>query len=227
MSRLQGNVEIVYDAFQLNFSIDIEKPHITAIFGPSGCGKSSLLRWMAGLQSAAGALNFGGKDWQKDTFNVPTQKREVGYVFQESRIFPHLSVRQNLEFGIPYRNAGAPEVEISSCIEELDLEELMGKKASKLSGGEAQRLSIGRVLLSGPKLLLLDEPLASIDIRRKSKIVKYLKDVNKKYSLPIILVTHSVNEVLKIADSVICIENGKSREPIGVEEFKEEMTEFL
>jgi molybdate transport system ATP-binding protein len=205
--RLQRG-EFVLDA-QLEF------PHqgVTALFGPSGSGKSTLLRAIAGLEpDAVGDLEVGATFWQNRKMALPAHKRPVGYVFQEADLFQHLNVRDNLLFG--YRRVAARDrrLDLADIVPRLGLEHLLDRAPQGLSGGERQRVAIGRALLTSPQLLLLDEPLSALDKKSKGDILPYLESLRDFLSIPILYVTHSHEEVARLADYLVLIHQGRITE---------------
>jgi molybdate transport system ATP-binding protein len=184
---------------------------VTALFGRSGSGKTSLVRIIAGLAKPDyGRLVIGGNvlvDTEKGIF-VPCHRRRFGYVFQDARLFPHLSVRQNMLYGRWFASSGAAD-EFERVVELLGIADLLDRRPGRLSGGETQRVAIGRALLSAPRLLLMDEPLAALDEARKAEILPYLQRLRDETATPIIYVSHSVAEVAQLADRVVVIKDGR------------------
>jgi molybdate transport system ATP-binding protein len=185
---------------------------VTALFGRSGSGKTSLVRIIAGLaRPDRGRLLIDDKvfiDTAKRIF-VPMHRRRFGYVFQEGRLFPHLSVRQNLDYGRWFAPKSASTVEFDRIIEMLGIELLLDRRPGDLSGGEKQRVAIGRALLASPRLLLMDEPLAALDEARKAEILPYLRRLRDRAATPIVYVSHSVAEVAQLADRVVMMKDGR------------------
>ncbi|MBP2561604.1 molybdate transport system ATP-binding protein [Neorhizobium galegae] len=185
---------------------------VTALFGPSGSGKTSLVRVIAGLSKPEhGRLVVDGEtllDTESRIF-VPKHRRRFGYVFQESRLFPHLSVRQNLAYGRWFAPKTAAPENFDRIVELLGIGLLLDRRPGKLSGGEKQRVAIGRALLSAPRLLLMDEPLAALDDLRKAEILPYLERLRDETSTPIVYVSHSVSEVARLADNVVIMKDGQ------------------
>jgi molybdate transport system ATP-binding protein len=185
---------------------------VTALFGRSGSGKTSLVRIIAGLaRPDQGQLVIDDEvlvDTQKRIF-VPKHRRRFGYVFQEGRLFPHLSVRQNLTYGRWFAPKGAEPAEFDRIIDMLGIEALLERRPGGLSGGEKQRVAIGRALLSAPRLLLMDEPLAALDEARKAEILPYLQRLRDETATPIVYVSHSVAEVAQLADKVVMMKDGR------------------
>ncbi|HTO33756.1 MAG TPA: molybdenum ABC transporter ATP-binding protein [Pararhizobium sp.] len=185
---------------------------VTALFGSSGSGKTSLVNIIAGLLKAdAGRIQFNG-DRLVDTASrvfIPPHKRRFGYVFQEARLFPHMSVRRNLTYGRRFSPARDDGADFDRIVDLLGVAPLLGRSPSNLSGGEKQRIAIGRALLSNPRLLLMDEPLAALDGDRKAEILPYLERIRDETEIPIVYVSHSVSEVARLANKVIILENGR------------------
>jgi len=185
---------------------------VTALFGRSGSGKTSVMRIIAGLTKPdEGRIELDGAvlaDRQKRIF-TPAHKRRFGYVFQEARLFPHLSVEQNLHYGRWFSCASAGAAASARVIEMLGIGTLLQRRPEKLSGGEKQRVAIGRALLSSPRLLLMDEPLAALDEARKAEIIPYLERLRDETTIPILYVSHSVSEVSRLADQVVVMKDGR------------------
>ncbi|MBW3698073.1 molybdenum ABC transporter ATP-binding protein ModC [Vibrio sp. T187] len=194
---------------ETQFNIDVVLPNkgITAIFGRSGAGKTSLINVIAGLTTPkSGTVDIDGNVLfdSRSNINLPTHKRDVGYVFQESRLFPHFSVRTNLNYGVKKTD----NEHFERVTQLLALEHLLDRYPSALSGGEKQRVAIGRALLSKPQLLLMDEPLASLDLPRKREVMPFLEELAEKVEIPILYVTHSLNEILRLANHLVIIDRG-------------------
>ncbi len=202
----------------LDIDTSIPSSGITAIFGHSGSGKTSLLRCIAGLEKAEQGqlvINNGSQKstWQDDGIFLPTHKRPIGYVFQEASLFPHLSAQKNLDYAIKraIKRADAP---VSSdfyqrVIDVMGIENILERYPSQLSGGERQRIAIARALLIQPRLLLMDEPLAALDHQRKQEILPYLESLHKSFDIPILYVSHSMDEVARLADHILVLDQGK------------------
>lgn len=205
------HVELSHPLGRIALEVRFDCPAgLTALIGPSGAGKTSVLNAIAGfLQPARGRITFDD-DVLLDTaagIAVPPHKRRVGYMFQEPRLFPHMNVRHNLLFG--RRFAANTLVSEHDVVELMGLGPLMTRGTSQLSGGEKQRVALGRALLSGPRLLLLDEPLASVDSARKDEILPYLDRLRGELKLPTIYVTHNVDEIMRRADLTIALSDGR------------------
>jgi molybdate transport system ATP-binding protein len=207
---LSVDVEHALGDFRLAASFEAGEG-VTALFGRSGAGKTSVINAIAGIvRPDRGRIDIN----QHTVFDagrgidVPTPKRRVGYVFQEGRLFPHLSVRQNLNYAGLF-SRGMPEAEFDRVVELLGLKELLDRRPGNLSGGEKQRVAIGRALLSSPRLLLLDEPLASLDAHRKNEVLQYIELIRDEVKVPIVYVSHAVEEVVRIADTVVLMSAGR------------------
>ncbi len=193
---------------------------VTALFGPSGAGKTSLINMIAGLlKPDRGRIEIDG-DMLDDTprrIHVPAHRRRIGYVFQDGRLFPHLSVAQNLDYGRRMNGLPLDAAEQARIARLLDLEGLMQRRPGKLSGGEKQRVALGRALLARPRLLLLDEPLGSLDDERKAEILPYLLRLRDQAVVPMVYVSHDAGEVRRLATQVIRLQNGRITAQGGVE----------
>ena len=185
---------------------------ISALFGPSGAGKSSIINMVAGLQKPdSGTIRVRGRclfDSARGV-NLPPERRNVGYVFQEGLLFPHLSVRGNLLYGRGRKQAGDAGVEFDQVVELLGIRHLLARKPKSLSGGEKQRVAFGRAVLSNPDVLLMDEPLASLDAARKEELLPFIKDLNARFRIPIVYVSHDLEEIRTLTDKIIRLANGK------------------
>jgi molybdate transport system ATP-binding protein len=187
-------------------------PGLTALFGASGAGKTSLMRLIAGLaRPAQGRVAVGGEVLVDTSSNVflPPHRRGIGYVFQEARLLPHLSVRRNLEYAHWFNQRRNAPAAFDHIVELLGVGALLDRSPNVLSGGEAQRVAIGRALLTEPRLLLLDEPLASIDEPRRAEILPYLERLRDEVRIPIVYVSHALDEVLRLATTLIVLDAGK------------------
>jgi len=211
MSRLLARFDVRFPAFHLNVDVDVPMSGITAIFGPSGSGKTTLLRCLAGLEGAPnGFMQFGTDVWQDEKIGLclPLHKRPVGYVFQEPRLFPHYNVLANLLYGYKRVPVEERRIAIEQVVEILGIGNLLERRIHKLSGGEQQRVAIGRALLTSPKLLLLDEPLASLDIQRKQELLPFIRRLHEELRIPVMYVSHAVAEILQLADRVVLLKEG-------------------
>jgi len=211
MSTLSLDVALDRPDFALRVVVDLTLAGITAVFGPSGSGKTTLLRIISGLeQKAGGTITFDGETWQSGDTQVPTHRRHVGYVFQDGRLFPHMTVAQNLEFALRRSARGArPSIDLEETIEALDLRSLLGRRTPSLSGGEQQRVAIARALLRSPRLLLMDEPLSSLDIKRKREILPHIEALPEIFGVPVLYVTHNLDEVARLASNVVLLADGR------------------
>jgi molybdate transport system ATP-binding protein len=193
---------------------------VTALFGPSGAGKTTLVNMIAGLVAPDRGRIVLGDAVLFDSaagINVPVHKRRVGYVFQEGRLFPHMTVERNLDYGRRMSGLAVDTAEAARVIDLLDIRPLLQRRPGKLSGGERQRIAVGRALLMRPRLLLLDEPLASLDARRKAEILPYLERLRDDAGVPMVYVSHNAAEVRRIATSVVWLEEGRVKAVRGVE----------
>ena len=207
---LEANFKMDYPGFNLDVELTLPAKGVTVVFGPSGSGKTTLLRCLSGLERApSGILKLADQVWQDEGIFIPIHQRKVGLVFQESRLFPHLSIQQNLLYGYQRTQSVERNLHLDEVVEVLGLAALLKRTPDKLSGGEKQRVAIGRALLTSPKLLLMDEPLASLDMQRKAEIIPFIKRIEDEFKTPIIYVTHSVDEVLQLVDTMVILQAGK------------------
>ena len=214
------------DGFTLDVAIDVAAPGVVALFGRSGCGKTTLVNIIAGLLRADEAhVEIDGAVLEGAGRYLSTEQRRIGYVFQDARLFPHLDVLSNLRYGekrarrfIPHPNnlrispppqMIGPRITLDMVAPMLALEPLLSRRIQQLSGGERQRVALGRALLSQPRLLLLDEPLASLDAARREEVLPYLEKLRDELAIPIIYVSHQFEEVLRLATHVVLMERGK------------------
>ena len=202
-----------YDDFVLDVDLALPAKGVTVLYGQSGSGKTTLLRCLAGLVHApGGVLSVDGDQWQGDELFVPTHKRPIGYVFQEPSLFEHLTVEGNLSYAqkrVDLAGSSGSVLSSKEVIELLGIENLMQRKPNQLSGGEKQRVAIARALFSQPELLLMDEPLASLDTQRKREILPYLEKLRLELKIPIVYVTHSIDELSRLADWVVVLDQGR------------------
>jgi molybdate transport system ATP-binding protein len=212
MNNLAANFEVSFPGFHLEARLEVPENGVTVLFGPSGSGKTTLLRCLAGLErSPKGFMQFAGTLWQDEARGifVPVHERSIGLVFQEPRLFPHLNVRSNLLYGFKRVPERERRIFLDEVVEILNLAHLLDRRPRFLSGGEGQRVAIGRALLTSPKLLLMDEPLASLDHEHKREILPYIRRLQTTWSLPIIYVSHSLEEILQLVDSLILLKEGR------------------
>ena len=205
---LQAAFKVDYPGFNLDIDLQLPASGITVVFGPSGSGKTTLLRCLAGLEKS-GKMEIAGQVLQDENIFIPVNLRAIGMVFQESRLFPHLKVRDNLLYGYKRTPLNSRRLHLEDIGRVLSLEKLQERSIDKLSGGEKQRVALGRALLTSPKLLLMDEPLAALDAQRKTEIIPFIRKVEKELSIPIIYVTHSMSEVLQLVDTMVILKDGK------------------
>jgi molybdate transport system ATP-binding protein len=198
--------------FNLRVDCDLAAGGVTALFGRSGCGKTTLLRCIAGLERVRGAqVRFNDVIWQDAEHFVPTHRRAIGYVFQESSLFAHLDVRANLYYGLRRVPTAQQRIGFDTAVELLGLEPLLTQQTQRLSGGERQRVAIARALLTSPQLLLMDEPLSSLDQASKTQLLSQLERLRDQLSIPVIYVSHSLGEVMRLADQMLLLEDGQVR----------------
>jgi molybdate transport system ATP-binding protein len=204
-ARLWGRL----GAFEMDADLDMPPGGITALVGPSGSGKTTLLRCIAGLERLKGEVRFNGQFWQDGEHFIPAHKRPVGFVFQDAGLLAHLTVKGNLLYA--GRRAGQARAGIGwdEVIALLGLEPLLDRATANLSGGERQRTALGRALLSQPKLLLLDEPLSSLDPAAKAEIMPYLERLHRAFDIPVLYVSHDPAEVARLADRVLAMREGR------------------
>jgi molybdate transport system ATP-binding protein len=209
VAGIQARFRLEWPGFILDVDLDLPAGGVTALFGHSGSGKTTLLRCMAGLERAPGGrLLFNGDVWQDDRHWLPPHKRPIGYVYQEASLFAHLSVMGNLRYGMK-RMPDRQRAGLDNAIALLGIGHLLDRKPNRLSGGERQRVGIARALVVSPRLLLMDEPLASLDLKRKREILPYLERLRDELKIPMIYVSHSPDEVARLADYIVAMEGGK------------------
>ncbi|MEN9868625.1 MAG: hypothetical protein RL748_4215 [Pseudomonadota bacterium] len=210
MTLIEAKFYLPRQNFDLDLAFTLEPGRICALFGPSGAGKTSVLRALAGLEpQCRGSLQVGTQCWQDARHSWPTHQRPLGYVFQEASLLAHLSVLGNLEYG--WRRT--PSAQRCSNPEEmaarLGISHLLARQVAQLSGGERQKVAIARALLTAPQLLLMDEALASLDSASKQTIVPFLKQIQQQTRLPVLYITHALDEVMQLADDIILLDQGK------------------
>ncbi len=211
-STIECRFRLNLGSFDLDTEFSVSAQGVIGLFGESGCGKTTLLRCIAGLdRSARGSLCVAGESWQDDAQGlfVPPHLREVGVVFQDTRLFPHLDVQRNLEYGRKRKDQGGSTELFDRIVNLFDLSKLLLRTPENLSGGERQRVAIARALLTRPRLLLMDEPLASLDRRRKQELMPFLEKLHHELEVPIIYVSHSLTEMAHLADYLLLMEGGK------------------
>ncbi len=209
MDGIRARFRLDWPGFALDVDLQLPGQGVTALFGPSGCGKTTVLRSLAGLERPAeGTLVVNGETWQDETTWVPPHRRAIGYVFQEASLFPHLTVRGNLQYGM--KRSVQAQAGIEPVIDLLGIRALLDRRPDRLSGGERQRVGIARALAVNPTLLLMDEPLAALDLARKQEILPYLDRLQHELRMPVIYVTHSPDEVARLAHHLVVLERGRA-----------------
>ena len=214
MGGIEARFRVDWPGFVLDVDLALPARGVSALFGNSGCGKTTLLRCIAGLQRTAhGRLSINGEVWQDGRRWLPTHRRPLGYVFQEASLFAHLSVIGNLRYGLR-RVAGLPQTDLpqtrlDQAIELLGISHLLDRMPDRLSGGERQRVAIARALAVSPRLLLMDEPLAALDLQRRREVLPYLERLHRELDIPVIYVSHSPDEVARLADHLVVMDSGR------------------
>jgi len=208
--RIQS--DLVREDFRLQVDLFLPGQGVTVLFGPSGSGKTSILRCVAGLERAQGQVVIDSVIWQDSTTGtwVPTCNRDVGYVFQEASLFEHLNVRANLRFGVNRVRKPEAQHALDAAITLLGIEHLLARPTQSLSGGERQRVAIARALATCPRILLLDEPLAALDMTRRHEILPWLERMHEALRIPMLYVTHSMEELARLADHVVVLDRGQA-----------------
>jgi molybdate transport system ATP-binding protein len=199
--------------FVLDVQLALPPRGVSALFGPSGSGKTTCLRVLAGLERGArGTVQVDGQPWQDSARGlfVPTHQRSLGYVFQEASLFDHLTVEGNLRFGYDRTPGAERRHDWHHGLELLGIGHLLSRRPHELSGGERQRVAIARALATSPRLLLMDEPLAALDAARKAEILPWLEQLHEQLDIPVVYVTHSADEVARLADHLVLLENGRA-----------------
>jgi molybdate transport system ATP-binding protein len=215
---LEARFAVDFGGFRLDVALDVPSRGVTALFGRSGSGKTTTLRCLAGLERARGGrMVLDGEVWQDGGRFVPTWRRPIGYVTQDAALFPHLTVRGNLEYGLKRVPPERRRASFGEVAELLGVGSLLDRRPDRLSGGERQRVALARALLASPRLLLLDEPLASLDDESKAGILPYLERLHDEFSIPVVYVSHAVSEVSRVADHLVALEGGRVRAagPLG------------
>jgi molybdate transport system ATP-binding protein len=198
--------------FDVTIDLRLPPKGVTVLFGASGSGKTSVLRCVAGLERArAGVVRIGAETWQDEALGlfVPSWRRSLGYVFQEASLFAHLDVRGNVEFGLRRGRSPHAKKTLDETIDLLGIGNLLERRPQQLSGGERQRVAIARAMATQPKLLLLDEPMASLDLARRQEILPWLERLRDELSVPMLYVTHSADEVTRLADQLVVLARGR------------------
>jgi molybdate transport system ATP-binding protein len=206
------NVQLQRGAFTLDAQFDAPTPGVTALFGRSGCGKTSLINVIAGLTAdGTGKVSLDDEYWLDSARNIRrrAEQRRVGYVFQEARLFPHYSVRGNLEYGARRVKGQVSAGLFDDVVALLGLTPLLSRRSGGLSGGERQRVALGRALLAQPRLLLLDEPLSSLDAVRREEVLPYLERLRDHFAIPMVYVSHQFDEILRLATHVVVMDAGR------------------
>lgn len=210
MAGIRARFRLDWPGFALDVDLDLPAKGVIALFGHSGSGKTTLLRCIAGLERAPdGFLALNGEVWQDGKQWLPTHQRPLGYVFQEASLFPHLTVMGNLRYGMR-RVSRERRVSLDQAIELLGIGHLLDRKPDRLSGGERSRIGIARALAVNPRLLLMDEPLAALDLKRKQEILPYLERLHDELEIPVLYVSHSPDEVARLADHLVVMEGGRA-----------------
>lgn len=209
---IEAHFSVRYARFEAQVSLTLPGRGVSALYGPSGSGKSTILRVIAGLETAeAVRVTVGDHCWQDDALGirVPAHQRGVGYVAQDACLFPHLTVRANLDYGRKRRTARGEPAPSPSIVDILGIGPLLERMPERLSGGERQRVAIARALLAAPSLLVLDEPLASLDSERKREFLPFLEALHDALALPVLYVTHAADEVVRLADHIAFVDRGR------------------
>ena len=212
MSRILANIKLDREHFQIDINLNLPGKGVSALFGPSGSGKSSLLRCIAGLEKELqGMISVNGDIWFDSQQNIylHSSRRKVGYVFQEAALFDHLSVKDNILYGVKRIKDNGLTVSVDDLTSLMGVEHLLNRYPEKLSGGEKQRVAIARALAVNPQLLLMDEPMASLDLTTKTQLIPYLEMIINQLDIPVIYVSHSPDEVTRFASHIVMIEEGE------------------
>ena len=211
ISLLLARFKLDRPGFSLDVDLDLPARGVTALFGHSGSGKTTLLRCIAGLERAPGGrLSLDSEVWQDANTFLPTHLRPIGYVFQEASLFPHLSARGNLEYGMKRSAKALDRTALDHIVDLLGIGALLDRRPEALSGGERQRVAIARALAVKPKLLLMDEPLAALDLARKQEILPYLERLHEELEIPVLYVSHAPDEVARLADYIVVMREGRA-----------------
>ena len=217
MNRIICELQLQRDNFEIDIKLNLPGSGVSALFGASGSGKTSLLRFIAGLEEAdSGFISVKDNKWydSETLYNLEPHKRSVGYVFQHAALFPHLTVKQNIEYGYKrssklQKSLSVEKLSVEKMVELVGVEGLLKRYPANLSGGEKQRVAIARALASNPDLLLMDEPMASLDLRSKEQLIPCFENLFSQLDIPVIYVSHSPDEVAKMATYIALLESGK------------------
>ncbi|MDR0933482.1 MAG: molybdenum ABC transporter ATP-binding protein [Burkholderiaceae bacterium] len=213
MSMIDARLQVDFPDYTLDVDLVLPGRGVTGVFGASGAGKSTLLRAIAGLERPKNSrIVIRNKVWQDDaqgTF-IPTHRRALGFVFQDAALFPHLTVAQNIRYGLQRTPPEQQKIPLDYLVDLLGIGHLAERQPESLSGGEAQRVGIARALATSPRLLLMDEPLASLDRKRKMEIIPYLNRLNENLDIPILYVSHALDEIVRLADHLVLLEDGRA-----------------
>ena len=211
MDVIDARLHLKRTGFELEAALALPGRGVSALFGASGCGKTTVLRALAGLERAAGHVRIGDAVWQDDAAQVfmPTHRRALGYVIQEAALFPHLDVRRNLDYGQRRVPPARRRVALAQAIELLGIGHLLARRPDTLSGGERQRVAIARALATSPDCLLMDEPLAALDAPRKAEVLPYLRRLHAELAMPVVYVSHAIDEVAQLADHLVLLDAGR------------------
>lgn len=206
---VSAEIACSFESFDLNLDIELRRPHILGIYGPSGCGKSTLLRCLAGFQASIGEFMLDGKTLFSDQHQIPPHERPITSVFQKPLLFPHLSVEQNILYAWKRRRLTGEAPALNEIQEALNIHPLLQHRPDQLSGGQAQRVVLARAIASNPKLLLLDEPLSALDTLTKQSILSYIKKLNRTLKIPMLFVSHSLEEHCFLSDELMLMQHGR------------------
>jgi ABC-type Fe3+/spermidine/putrescine transport system ATPase subunit len=225
------NITHLYEAKEIlsNFSLSFEAKEISCLLGSSGCGKTTILRLIAGLEiPQKGNIIIDNKEVTKDSILIKAaNEREVGFVFQDLALWPHFTVFKNIAFGLIENNMLNIDDRVNDILEFFNLQEHSSKYPHQLSGGQQQLVAIARSLVMNPKILLMDEPLANLDIKLKRKILDYIKEIKSKYEVTIVYVTHDHKEAFSISDKIVVLNNGKIEDSGSVDYIKKSNNEYV
>lgn len=211
-SQITAQLKLAHPGFTLDVDLQLPGRGVTALFGPSGCGKTTCLRAIAGLTRAQpGRVVVNGDVWQDDAQKIwrAAHERGLGYVFQEASLFDHLSVRGNIDYGLQRTPPPRRKVALEQAVELLGIGPLMDRRPQALSGGERQRVAMARALATSPRLLLMDEPLAALDAQRKAEVLPYLERLQRTLDIPMLYVSHSIDEVARLAGHMVLMQEGR------------------